>query len=112
MAQLEASLQGLPGEIGVTPRAILMISGHWEAPAFTVQTNPNPPMVYDYGGFPEHTYHIEYTAPGSPAPAARPAALPTTAGIPVRDDATRCYDHGQSPKTRSASVMDNVWNDG
>src|SRR3546814_4448729 len=71
-----------------------MISGHWEAPAFTVQTNPNPPMVYDYGGFPEHTYHIEYPAPGSPALAARVAELLTTAGIPVREDARRGYDHG------------------
>lgn len=94
MAQLETSLQELPGDIGATPRAILMISGHWEAPAFTVQTNPNPPMVYDYGGFPEHTYRIEYPAPGSPALAARVAELLTTAGIAVREDAQRGYDHG------------------
>src|SRR3546814_19384786 len=51
-------------------------------------------MVYDYGGFPEHTYHIEYPAPGSPALAARVAELLTTAGIPVREDARRGYDHG------------------
>jgi Uncharacterized conserved protein len=94
MAQLEASLQAMPGEIGLTPEAILMVSGHWEAPTFTVQTSPNPPMVYDYGGFPEHTYRIQYPAPGSPALAARVAELLTSAGIPVRKDAQRGYDHG------------------
>jgi aromatic ring-opening dioxygenase catalytic subunit (LigB family) len=94
MALLEASLQAMPGEIGVTPEAILMISGHWEAPTFTVQTHRNPPMVYDYGGFPEHTYRIQYPAPGSPGLAARVAELLTSAGIPVREDAQRGYDHG------------------
>lgn len=94
MAPLERSLKALPGEIGERPKAILMISGHWEAPAFTAQTNPKPPMIYDYGGFPEHTYRIQYPAPGSPALAARVGELLTAAGIPVREDAKRGYDHG------------------
>src|SRR3546814_21130162 len=85
MAQLEASLHGLPGEIGVTPRAILMISGHWEAPAFPVQPNPNPPMVYDYGGFPETPAPLTYPTPGSPALAAHVADLPHTTATPPRD---------------------------
>ncbi|MEN3272636.1 MAG: hypothetical protein V7636_1397, partial [Actinomycetota bacterium] len=42
---LEASLQALPRELGVVPRAILAVSAHWEADAFTVQTHPNPPML-------------------------------------------------------------------
>ena len=94
MAQLEQSLRNLPGELPAAPKAILMISGHWEAPTFTVQTNPNPPMVYDYGGFPEHTYRIQYPAPGSPALAARVVELLAGAGIPVAEDAARGYDHG------------------
>ncbi|MBK5221735.1 MAG: dioxygenase [Acidimicrobiia bacterium] len=94
MAPLEESLQALPAELGATPTAILMVSGHWEAPTFTVQTNPNPPMIYDYGGFPEHTYSIQYPAPGSPALAARVTELLTAAGIPIRSDAERGYDHG------------------
>ena len=94
MAQLEESLQRLPGELPAPPKAILMISGHWEAPTFTVQTNPNPPMLYDYGGFPEHTYRIQYPAPGSPALAARVVDLLTGAGIPVAQDSKRGYDHG------------------
>jgi len=94
MAHLERSLQELPTELPAPPTAILMVSGHWEAPAFTVQTNPNPPMVYDYGGFPEHTYRIQYPAPGSPALAARVRELLTGAGIPVQEDPHRGFDHG------------------
>ncbi len=40
------------------------MTAHWEAPRFTVQTNPRPGMVYDYGGFPQHTYRVQYPAPG------------------------------------------------
>lgn len=94
MALLEESLRILPGELPAPPKAILMVSGHWEAPTFTVQTNPSPPMLYDYGGFPEHTYRIQYPAPGSPALAARVVQLLTGAGIPVAEDPNRGYDHG------------------
>ncbi|MGH3370435.1 MAG: DODA-type extradiol aromatic ring-opening family dioxygenase [Nocardioidaceae bacterium] len=94
MAQLEESLQRLSSELPETPKAILMVSGHWEAPTFRVQTNPNPPMVYDYGGFPEHTYRIQYPAPGSPALADRIVELLTGAGIAVAEDPDRGYDHG------------------
>ena len=92
--QLEESLQRLPAELPEPPKAILMISGHWEAPEFTVQTNPNPPMVYDYGGFPDELYRIQYPAPGSPDVAARVVELLTAAGIRVREDAQRGIDHG------------------
>lgn len=91
---LERSLQAMPGEIGVVPRAILVVSGHWEEAEFTVQTSPHPPMLYDYGGFPEFTYHITYPAPGEPTVAARVAELLSSAGIPVRQDARRGFDHG------------------
>lgn len=94
MTELETSLQRLPSELPAAPKAILMVSGHWEAPTFTVQTNPNPPMLYDYGGFPEHTYHIQYPAPGSPALASRVVELLSGAGIPVAEDAQRGFDHG------------------
>jgi aromatic ring-opening dioxygenase catalytic subunit (LigB family) len=92
--QLEASLQRLPSELPEPPKAILMISGHWEAPGFSVQTHPNPPMFYDYGGFPQEMYEIQYPAPGSPALAKRVVELLTGAGIPVREDAERGFDHG------------------
>jgi len=94
MAQLEESLRTLPGELPEAPKAILMISAHWEGRAFTVQTNPKPPMIYDFGGFPEHTYRIQYPAPGSPALAGRVVEVLTGAGIPVAEDPDRGYDHG------------------
>ncbi len=93
-AQLEASLADMPRQLGRTPKAILMVSAHWEEPAFTVQTHPNPPMVYDYGGFPAHTYSVHYDAPGSPALALRVKELVAAAGLPTAVDAERGYDHG------------------
>ncbi len=93
-SKLEASLQAIPQQIGRAPRAILAVSGHWETPEFTVQTHPNPPMLYDYGGFPEFTYHLEYPAPGSPEVAARVEELLQGAGIPTRTDGRRGFDHG------------------
>ncbi len=91
---LETSLRAIPLELGAAPRAILAVSGHWEEPDFTVQTHPNPPMYYDYGGMPEFTYRILYPAPGSPEVAARVGELLDAAGIPVAFDGTRGFDHG------------------
>jgi aromatic ring-opening dioxygenase catalytic subunit (LigB family) len=94
MTALEASLQAIPRQLGRTPRAVLVISGHWEAPVATIQTSPHPPMYYDYGGFPEFTYRIQYPSPGAPDVAARVGELLTSAGIPHATDARRGYDHG------------------
>ncbi len=94
LTKLEASLAAIPDEIGVTPKAVLAVSAHWEAPEFTIQTNPNPPMLYDYGGFPEFTYHLSYPAPGAPDVAARVVELLENAGITTRTDAARGFDHG------------------
>ena len=91
---LETSLAGIPAQLGSTPRAVLVVSAHWEEAEVTVQTHPNPPMYYDYGGFPDFTYRIQYPAPGSPEVAARVAELLTAAGIPVRQDPARGFDHG------------------
>ena len=91
---LEASLQSIPHQLARTPRAILVISGHWEEREFTLQTSPRPPMLYDYGGFPPETYEIEYPAPGSPELARRAGALLDQAGLAVRFDEHRGFDHG------------------
>jgi aromatic ring-opening dioxygenase catalytic subunit (LigB family) len=93
-AWLEASLQALPGLVPERPRAVLAVSGHWEEPGFAVSTAAWPGMVYDYYGFPEHTYHIRYPAPGSPELAARVIALTGAAGLPVTADPDRGFDHG------------------
>lgn len=91
---LTESLRSIPVDVGRTPRAVLCVSAHWETDVVTVQTNPHPPMLYDYGGFPESTYSIRYPAPGSPEVAARVVELLHGAGIPVHEDAQRGFDHG------------------
>jgi len=94
MANLETSLARMPEEIGTTPAAVLMISGHWEASDFAVMSSSAPGMVYDYGGFPAFTYQIRYTSPGAPTVAARAAELLAANGLPTRLDDKRGYDHG------------------
>ena len=91
---LERSLQSIPIELGRDPEAIVVVSGHWEEPQFTVQSSPHPPMLYDYGGFPEFTYQLQYPAPGSPAVAARVGELLSGAGISIATDDSRGFDHG------------------
>jgi aromatic ring-opening dioxygenase catalytic subunit (LigB family) len=92
--RLEASLQQIPRDLGRTPKAVLVISGHWEESEFTVMASARPPMIYDYYGFPEHTYQIQYPAPGSPQTAQRVRQLLSDAGIPVGVDDSRGFDHG------------------
>lgn len=91
---LAISLARMPQEVGQTPKAVLMISGHWERDAFTVMTSPKPPMVYDYYNFPPETYQISYPAPGAPDVAARAVDLISAAGLPVAQDAQQGFDHG------------------
>lgn len=89
-----AWLAQLPQTLPSVPKAILSVTGHWEAREFTVGTSPQPPMVYDYSGFPAHTYHITYPAPGSPAVAERVSQLLSAAGVRCETDANRGFDHG------------------
>ncbi len=57
-------------------------------------TSPQPPMYYDYGGFPPEAYTITWPAPGNPALAERVVQLLGDAGIPAKTDARRGFDHG------------------
>lgn len=93
-AQLEAALADMPRQIGRKPAAVLMVSAHWEEAAFTVQAHPHPPMLYDYGGFPPHTYTVRYDAPGAPELARRAHGLVRGAGLPVGVNDQRGFDHG------------------
>jgi aromatic ring-opening dioxygenase catalytic subunit (LigB family) len=93
-ANLEAFLVAAPHRIGTRPAAVLAVSAHWEAPAFTAMSAPAPPMLYDYYGFPENAYHVNYPAPGAPALARRVQALIESAGLPAALDAERGFDHG------------------
>ncbi len=92
--RLAQSLRDMPRQLGGRPKAVLVISGHWEEREFTVMAAARPPMVYDYYGFPEHTYHVQYPAPGLPALAEQVRQLIQGAGFVARLDARRGFDHG------------------
>ncbi|WP_374572944.1 class III extradiol ring-cleavage dioxygenase [Phenylobacterium sp.] len=87
---LRAIADGLPAR----PKAILVISGHWETPNPTVNVAAHPKLLYDYYGFPEHTYRLTYPAPGAPDLAGRVRELLGDAGFPSDVDADRGLDHG------------------
>jgi aromatic ring-opening dioxygenase catalytic subunit (LigB family) len=83
------------GRLPLTPpTALLVISAHWEAPVPTVMTSLRPPMLYDYGGFPEEAYTITWPAPGDPALASRVRDLLGEAGFTTAADPDRGFDHG------------------
>lgn len=92
--RLRAWFESLLASLPERPRAILMVSAHWEEPVVTVAAAERPGMIFDYHGFPPHTYRLHYPAPGSPALAQRVQELLRAAGIAAAADAHRGYDHG------------------
>jgi aromatic ring-opening dioxygenase catalytic subunit (LigB family) len=93
-AKTAKELSEIPQQLPERPKAVLVVSGHWEEPEFTVGTAQLPSMVFDYSGFPEHTYRISYPAPGSPELAARVRSLLGDSGIKCQEDSERGFDHG------------------
>jgi aromatic ring-opening dioxygenase catalytic subunit (LigB family) len=89
-----AWLRGLAATLPVRPKGIVVVSGHWEEEAFTAGGGASPALIYDYTGFPPHTYQLKYPAPGAPELAARVVELLAAAGLPARTDASRGFDHG------------------
>jgi aromatic ring-opening dioxygenase catalytic subunit (LigB family) len=87
-------LKGLIAGLPERPKAILLVSGHWEEPVFTVGSGQHPPLIFDYYGFPETTYQLRFDAPGSPDLARRVRELLGQAGFPTAEDAERGWDHG------------------
>ncbi|MEN9705537.1 MAG: hypothetical protein RLZZ393_1416 [Pseudomonadota bacterium] len=93
-AGMAAFLRDLPSQLPEKPKAILIVSGHWETRGFTLTAHANPGLVYDYYGFPPHTYALRYDAPGAPALAERTRALLAESGLEATLDAGRGFDHG------------------
>lgn len=91
---LDNYLQGIDAAVGRRPAAVLVISGHWLEARPTVNIGAKPPLLFDYYGFPEHTYRLDYPAPGSPAIAARVRRLLEQTGIETAEDGERGLDHG------------------
>ncbi len=91
---MEAYLRNIPSAVGSRPRAILIISGHWQESRPTVTAAAAPPLIYDYYGFPPHTYELRYPAPGDPQLAAAIVERLKDAGIDSGADFSRGFDHG------------------
>ncbi|TQK45126.1 4,5-DOPA dioxygenase extradiol [Streptomyces sp. SLBN-118] len=76
------------------PRAILIVSAHWEEAPLALGAVESVPLVYDFWGFPEHYYRVRYAAPGAPGLADSVRKLLRGAGTPVQDIPDRGLDHG------------------
>jgi 4,5-DOPA dioxygenase extradiol len=85
------------GQLGRTlprPRAVLMISAHWETSVPMLTGNPKPETIHDFGGFPAELYKLRYPAPGAPELASQVVALLKASGITAGVDGCRGLDHG------------------
>jgi aromatic ring-opening dioxygenase catalytic subunit (LigB family) len=91
LARYLRSIHDLPPS---PPKALLVISGHWEEAQPTVTTGKNPPLLFDYYGFPPESYELTWPAPGEPALAARVQELLGAAGIASETNGERGFDHG------------------
>ena len=87
-------LKSIDKSLGRRPKAVLVISGHWEMPRPTVNTAPNHTLLFDYYGFPEHTYQLTYPAHNAPETVARIEELLSGAGYRAGEDNHRGLDHG------------------
>ncbi|MFF3366295.1 dioxygenase family protein [Streptomyces misionensis] len=76
------------------PKAILVVSAHWEEAPLALGAVETVPLVYDFWGFPEHYYQVRYPAPGAPALAESVRRLLRAPGTPVQDVPDRGLDHG------------------
>lgn len=94
VANLVGYLESLRHVTTTPPKALLVVSAHWEEPVPTVMTGARPPILYDYYGFPPASYAITWPAPGDPALSARVRALLDGAGFRTAANGDRGFDHG------------------
>jgi 4,5-DOPA dioxygenase extradiol len=76
------------------PRAILVVSAHWEEAPLTLSATTTVPLIYDFWGFPDRYYQVKYASPGAPELAAKVKKLLRSTETPVRDAPERGLDHG------------------
>lgn len=77
-----------------TPKAIVIVSAHWESSELLVNGNPHPETWHDFGGFPQALFAVQYPAPGLLPMTRQVLALLDAAGLPARMDSHRPFDHG------------------
>jgi aromatic ring-opening dioxygenase catalytic subunit (LigB family) len=93
-AELAAYLRSVARVPSAPPKAVLVMSAHWEEALPTVMSSAKPPMLYDYYGFPPESSEITWPAPGEPALAKRVRELLQGAGIESAENNERGFDHG------------------
>jgi len=76
------------------PRAILVVSAHWESRELLITSRPRQEAWHDFYGFPPALYTLDYEAPGDPELALEVLELLEDEGLPVHLDARRPLDHG------------------
>lgn len=76
------------------PSSVLMVSAHWEDDPLTLSATQTVPLFYDFYGFPQHYYEVQYSAPGAPALADEVERLLGGADQSVHRDPQRGLDHG------------------
>ncbi|MGE7993837.1 DODA-type extradiol aromatic ring-opening family dioxygenase [Pseudomonas sp. NPDC089554] len=86
---LAALAAGLP-----RPKAIVVVSAHWESRALQVMSTAQPPTWHDFRGFPAALHAVQYPAPGEPELAQRVIDLLAAADLPASRDNQRPFDHG------------------
>lgn len=77
-----------------TPRAIVIVSAHWESQDLRVSSGEQPRTWHDFGGFPAALFAVQYPAPGQPALATQVADRLKADGLPAQLDSERPFDHG------------------
>ena len=76
------------------PTAILIVSAHWEEAPLTLGATTTVPLTYDFFGFAEKYYQVQYPAPGAPQLADQVRKLLHSPDHAIGQDSARGLDHG------------------
>mmetsp|Transcript_23916 Transcript_23916/g.50155 ORF Transcript_23916/g.50155 Transcript_23916/m.50155 type:complete len:289 (-) Transcript_23916:305-1171(-) len=91
---ISSFLSSYASTLPAIPRAIVLVTAHWERPVATVSTGSKYPLLFDYGGFPKESYEYKYPAPGEPEVAKRVLELLRAGAVDCAGDEKRPWDHG------------------
>lgn len=92
-AEMVKTLQQLSHQLE-KPKAIIVVSAHWEAEPIEVISQEQPSLYYDYYGFPPESYEIQYPCKGNPELAQKVIKAGEAQGIAIKANLERGFDHG------------------